>query len=43
MVDTNSALIIIAAIVSFLPGAYFAYMILKGIVLALRGGKDDDL
>lgn len=43
MADTNSALIFIAAIVSFLPGAYFAYMVLKGIILTLRGGKDEDL
>ena len=43
MADTNSALILIAAIVSLLPGAYFAWMVLKGLILTLRGGKDDDL
>jgi hypothetical protein len=34
---------LIAAIISLIPGAYFAWMVLKGVILTLRGGKDDDL
>ncbi|MCX6647875.1 MAG: hypothetical protein NTV61_00570 [Candidatus Bathyarchaeota archaeon] len=43
MAEQNSPLILIATIVSLLPGAYFAWMVLKGLILTLRGGKDDDL
>jgi hypothetical protein len=39
---TNS-LVLIAAIVSLLPGAYFAWMVIKGIILSLRRAKDEDL
>ncbi len=39
----DSPFILIAAIVSLLPGAYFAWMVLKGIILRLRQGNDDDL
>jgi hypothetical protein len=39
----TSTLILIAAIVSLIPGAYFAWMVIKGIILTLRQGKDEDL
>lgn len=34
---------LIAAIVVMLPGAYFAWMVIKGLILTLRQSKDDDL
>jgi hypothetical protein len=39
----TSSLILIAAIVSLIPGAYFAWMVIKGIILTLRQSKDEDL
>jgi hypothetical protein len=42
MADQN-IILLLAAIVSFIPGIYFAWMILKGLFYALRGGRDDDL
>ena len=43
MAEQNSPFILIAVIISLIPGAYFAWMVLKGIILSLRVGKDDDL
>jgi hypothetical protein len=43
LAESNSSLVLIAAIISLIPGAYFAWMVLKGVILTLRGGKDDDL
>jgi hypothetical protein len=39
----TSSLILIAAIVSLIPGTYFAWMVIKGIILTLRQSKDEDL
>jgi hypothetical protein len=41
--QATSSLILIAAIVSLIPGAYFAWMVIKGIILTLRQSKDEDL
>jgi len=41
--QASNAFLIIAAIVSLIPGAYFAWMVLKGIILTLRRNRDDDL
>jgi hypothetical protein len=43
MSETNSTLVIIAALVSFIPGAYFLWMVIKGFILSLRPNRDDDL
>lgn len=43
MAEQNSPLILIAAIVSLLPGAYFTWKVLHGLILSLRQGSDDDL
>jgi hypothetical protein len=34
---------IIVAILSLIPGAYFAWKVLQGFLLSLRQGSDDDL
>jgi hypothetical protein len=39
----SNSLLLIAAIVSLIPGAYFAWMVIKGIILSLRMTKDEDL
>jgi hypothetical protein len=43
MSETNSSLVLIAALVSLIPGAYFAWMVLKGVILSLRRNRDDEL
>ena len=43
MSETNSTLVIVAALVSLIPGAYFAWMVLKGAILSLRRNRDDEL
>jgi hypothetical protein len=43
MSETNSTLVIVAALVSLIPGAYFAWMVLKGVILSLRRNRDDEL
>jgi hypothetical protein len=39
----SSTLVLIAAMVSLIPGAYFVWMVLKGLILSLRRSKDEDL
>ena len=39
----SSILVIVAAIAALIPGTYFAWMVLKGIILSLRRSRDDDL
>jgi hypothetical protein len=39
----SSSLVLIAVIVSLIPGAYFAWMVIKGIILTLKQSKDEDL
>jgi len=43
MSETNSTLVIVSALVSLIPGAYFAWMVLKGVILSLRRNRDDEL
>lgn len=43
MSETNSSLVLIAALASLIPGAYFAWMVLKGVILSLRRNRDDEL
>jgi hypothetical protein len=39
----SNSLVVIAAIVSMIPGAYFTWLVLRGLILSLRQGKDEDL
>jgi len=39
----DETLLLIATLVSLIPGAYFAWKVIKGAILALRQGSDDDL
>jgi hypothetical protein len=39
----DDALLLIATIIGLIPGAYFAWMVLRGAILALRRDSDDDL
>ncbi len=41
--QATNPIYLIAAIVVLLPGAYFAWMVIKGLLLTLRQSKDDDL
>jgi hypothetical protein len=43
MSESSSSLVLIAALVSLIPGAYFAWMVIKGVILSLRRSNDDDL
>jgi hypothetical protein len=43
MSQSSSSLVLIAALVSLIPGAYFAWMVIKGVILSLRRSHDDDL
>ncbi len=40
--QASNTFVIIAMIIGFLPGAYFAWMVIKGIILRLRQSKDDE-
>jgi hypothetical protein len=39
----SNSLVVIAAIVSMIPGAYFTWLVLRGLILSLKQGKDEDL
>jgi hypothetical protein len=39
----DETLLLIATLVSLIPGAYFAWRVIKGAILALRQRNDDDL
>jgi hypothetical protein len=41
--QSSSLLAIIALIVGLIPGAYFVWLVVKGLILTLRQGKDEDL
>jgi hypothetical protein len=39
----DETFLMIATLVSLIPGAYFAWKVIKGAILAFRRGGDDDL
>ena len=41
--QSPSLLYIVVVVIGFIPSVYFAWMVLKGIILSLRRSKDDDL
>jgi hypothetical protein len=43
MSESSSSLVLIAALVSLIPGAYFLWMVIKGFLLSIRRNRDDDL
>lgn len=40
--QASNTFVIIAMIIGLLPGAYFAWMVIKGIILSLRRSSDDE-
>jgi hypothetical protein len=40
--QASNSFVIIAMIIGFLPGIYFAWMVIKGIILSLRKSRDDE-
>ena len=43
MSEQPSLLYLFILVIGLLPGAYFAWMVLKGIILSLTQVKDEDL
>ncbi len=43
MAEQPSTLAIVALVVGLIPGAYFVWLVVKGLILTLRRGKDEDL
>ena len=39
----SNVLTLIALVVGLIPGAYFVWLVVKGLILTLRQGKDEDL
>ncbi len=43
MSESSSSLVLIAALVSLIPGAYFLWKVIQGFILSIRPNRDDDL
>ncbi len=39
----SNSLVLVAALVSMIPGAYFTWLVLRGLILSLRRSKDEEL
>jgi len=40
--QASNTFVIIAMLIGLLPGAYFAWMVIKGIILSLQRSRDDE-
>jgi hypothetical protein len=41
--QSSNIIVLLAALVSMIPGAYFTWLVLRGLILSLRRNRDDDL
>lgn len=41
--QSSNTLALLAFVVGLIPGAYFVWLVVKGLILSLRRGKDEDL